>query len=356
MANKGLGSSDKFITGDVLNANDVLDSLTGTRWLPITNPVNSESNMQMIGHSVSSFSAISGTNSNIYLSTDKGATWTSKNTDLEGNVFMRKCLGDATHAVAVENGSTACEVAFTDDSGVTWTTKTSANFATVCNDVSFSTAGLIVLGGNDGGGGNHIVYSTDDGGTWTDPTTAPSAEITMVSMFDATTGYAVDSSGNIWKTTDGCDTWVDTTDNISGGSAAAGSEGSILAISADVCLIATIDVNRGRIQSYTNSTNTNAVLYGVTQAIFQRTLGIVKSTNGYYYVGFRNDSSNLEYIFKSTNGGTNWLLKIVRHLSGINDEIAKCWLTEIGDGTDRLLLNLPDVNMIFEEDGDSANY
>ena len=52
-------------------------------------------------------------------------------------------------------------------------------------------------------------------------------------MFDANTGYAIDSAGNIWKTINGAVDWSDTGDNYSGPAA----DMTIFAFSATIAFI-----------------------------------------------------------------------------------------------------------------------
>lgn len=270
-----MATRNTFVTvtdGDQLNQGYFNGIKAGVTWRTMYNPKESNTDVNgVMGHSSTTWS-VQISNGEIKQTSDTGASWTSRNTDLDIRCFFEMCRADKTHGVAIEDGATTQECAFTDDSGATWTTKTSLAFATDIFDVSFSTAGLIVVGGNDGGGGKHIVFSTDDGGTWTDATTPPSAAVVAVDMFSATVGYAVDTSGNIWKTTDGADTWIDTTDNVSG---VIKENLNLIAATADIVLINADNTG----QKYVNSTNTVTTLFALSdRGCF------FKSGDGYTYL------------------------------------------------------------------------
>ena len=155
---------------------------------------------------------------------------------------------------------------------------------------------MIVVGGNDGGGGNHIVFSTDDGGTWTDASTQPSAAIYCVDMFDANTGYAVDSSGNIWKTTNAAVDWTDTTHNITE-TATVGM--SIRALSATTAIISA----GSGIEYYDNGAGTSTRRMKTDQ---NTTLGIAVVGSSYFVATGANDASEAVTLWRSDNSGTNW--------------------------------------------------
>lgn len=211
-------TADDWVDGDVLDAADLIDTFARIQWSGMLDVDTSNGGTSyddvigVVGYAADTLSIVNA--ANILTSTNGGTSWTSKNTDLDASTILtRGCKATRTSAFFLETGTT-CESAHTSDSGATVTTKTSASFGTSVADMSYPTTGLIVVGGDDGGGGNHIIYSTDSGGTWTDASTQPSAAIILVDMFDGTNGVAVDTSGNIWKTTDSADTWTDTTLNV----------------------------------------------------------------------------------------------------------------------------------------------
>lgn len=253
MTDKGPDAGTPWADGDILYADDLLDSMTKLRWFPLINTgTNFNNSTSAIGHNATTYSVCTG-GTTIYQTSDSGATWTSRSAVLDADGSLIECRATPTLGFGYEIGSINTETVYTSDSGATWGTKTTANFATAVYDASFPASGLIVLGGDDAGGNKHIIFSTDQGGTWTDATTAPAAKVYGVDMFDTSTGYAVDSSGNIWKTTNGGVTWVDTTDNVSGSGAY--SYVAIYCLTADICVI----ISNGRFYHYTNSTNTVTV-------------------------------------------------------------------------------------------------
>lgn len=312
MTDKGPGSGAEWIDGDVLNSDDLLDSMSEMNWLPIAN--QGRPNSGVVAFTRTTWSGVD-TAGDIYTSTNSGSTWTSKNTTPNAPGYIRLAKNDRTDAFFCENSATS-ETAITTDSGATWTSKTSATFGTAVYDMSFPTSSLIVIAGDDGGGGNHIVYSNDSGATWNDPTTPPGAAIYAVDFFDASTGYAVDSSGNIYKTTDGGDNWTDTTDNLSGASAG----DSILVLTANTFIAVSNSTNYS-VATYDNSTNTvtDKVDFGAEQDIV---LGIGQIDNGDVVVGLTDSATNaVVTLLKSSDSGVTWSLiqEQSYSLSAVND-------------------------------------
>ena len=320
MTNK-FGTTDDWDPGDVLKSADLLDTFGNVTWNSAI-----QQNVEAAGytrgictHSSTKYSMVEA-NGNILQSTDSGVSWASRNTDLDATTaFMKICGADPTHAFCIETGTTN-ECAFTDDSGDAWTTKTSAAFGTGLYDVSFTTASLIVLGGNDSGGTDHIVFSTDDGGTWTNATTSPSLAVWAVHMFDANTGYAIDEDGNIWKTTNAAVTWVDTTDDAP--NYGANNTMSIYCVSATKAIITYKD---GAVVVYNNSTNTSTLtLRQHGNMANAMTLGILEHTDGQLYVGWSGgvDSSvGLVMLGKSPDDGDTWKLSSYPTLKGIGASV-----------------------------------
>ena len=298
MANK-FGTNDDWIDGDVLTAADQLDTFNNIRSFgSLGFGVNAGNHVSVIAHTATTWSGVNFSGV-VRQTTDSGANWTTKSSVLDTVSLLQVCLADSTHGVGIETGTTN-EVVFTDDSGATWAAATSAAFGTALYDVDFATAGLIVLAGDDGGGAKHIIFSTDDGATWTDSTTPPSAACHAVAMFDASTGYTVDSSGNIWKTTDGAVTWTDTTDGV----AVFTTLISMVCVTADLVII-----NEGdRVETYVNSTNT--VLSAVKSSMSNTAaLGSVINSAGTIACGFGAPAAGTVTpyeIYLSQDNGTTW--------------------------------------------------
>lgn len=319
MVNK-FGTTDDFADSDALSADNLLDTFGSLPFRPITNRAGGNNITGVVAHSATTYSVIED-DGDIFQTTDSGTTWTSRNTDLDTDSFIRLCKADAAYAFAIENATTA-ESAVTTNSGATWTTTTSATYGTAVYDLSVPTTSLIVVGGDDGGGGNHIIYSTDDGTTWNDASTQPSAAIYALDMFDGSTGYAIDSSGNIWKTTNSGVDWTDTTDNITG---SATTTTGILALSATTCLI-----YNGLIQTYNNSTNTVTSVANIPTT--NTCAGIVKTTNGDYYIATGASSGNTGItLAKSTDSGATWAVADIPFKgAAVDNTVLKCQLTEFG--------------------------
>jgi len=234
-----------WVDGDVLNADDLSDSILANRWVDILRPIGTIERTFAF-HSATNWS-ISDSDSKIRATADTGATTADKATGV-GVGIMKSCAADTTNAYFIGTTSN-----ITTDSGVTWAvTATAPTFGTSISDVSFPTTSLIVVSGDDGGGGKHIVFSTDSGATWTDATTPPSSAIVAVGMYDGTTGYAYNATGDFWKTTDGAVTWTDTTHSISDTIAA---PAHLLAISATKVIstdnhLVVYDNSAGTVKSY----------------------------------------------------------------------------------------------------------
>jgi hypothetical protein len=274
--------------------------------------VGGVSMLGLIAHSSTVYSITNG--ATIYLW--NGTTLTSKNTDLETDNMLVLCADDATKAFAIE-ATASGETAYTADSGTTWTTKTSTAMGTEVRDVSFPTANLIVVAGDDAAGTDHIIYSTDQGASWTDATTSPSTDVACMAMFSSTVGYAVDTGGNIWKTTDGADVWADTGDN----SSATSKVSSIYCLDADTCIIV---CGNGAIEKYVNSTNTITTVY--FDNINTYNSGIVY-TNVYLYTIMRNSDANGGILLFSDDDGDTWKsqpLHQVQVYTGLNNKKAFC--------------------------------
>lgn len=338
-----MGFPYTLTSGTLARASQVMTNLRNTGWIDLGNNSTGVAAINLtIAHSATTFSGINGTA--IYQSTDSGRTWTSKNTDLDAVSLIVACKADKTDGFAIETGAAAQECAYTSDSGATWTTKTSAAFAADIYDVSFSTTGLIVLAGDDDVGAKHIVFSTDNGANWTDATTSPSAKCYCVDMYDANTGYAVDSSNNIWKTTNGGVDWTDTTHNTT----------SILKTSKIWCLSATtalITTTHG-VWLYNNGAGTVTLLQYVGGSVSpsgggSAHCGLVVTSSGNYYLGTDGGTNNNGIQFyRSFNSGTSWsVLPTGIGVTFTQNAFEKCMMCEYG--TDNILLTIWGVPHLF---------
>ena len=307
-----------FENGTVADADkvNVNFSESDQRWL---NEFVGANYSGIIAHSSTVYSIIH-TGGDIYQRS--GTTMTQKNTDLDTYSYIRLCKADSTHGVAVED-SASPEVAFTDDSGATWTTKTSIGFSGGVNDVSFPTASLIVVGGADAGNDN-VKYSTDDGATWNDATTSPSAEVYCLDMYDGSTGYAVDSGGNIWKTSDGGDTWTDTADDTISTMSQAN---SILCLDASTCIIVSTD---GVVHHYNNSTNT--VSRYSYYLLHDYNGGIIYTDGIIYTLIHSSQTNNAPILLISQDNGVNWYSELVPTNTVGGLDVSKCLFASYDTG------------------------
>jgi photosystem II stability/assembly factor-like uncharacterized protein len=311
-----------FLNGTTADADEVNANLAYVNnvW-DVESITRADAQTGIIAHSTTNYSVVEHNNGEIRLW--NGTTLVLKNTSFGAFALIRLCKADPTHGFAVEGEITgSAKTAFTDDSGATWGDGTAVGHSTGVYDASFPTAALIVVAGDDAGA-DFIQYSTDDAATWNDATTSPSALVYCVDMFSATVGYCVDSAGNIWKTTDGADTWVDTTDGI--GVAAVGSSMSILCLDADTCIIAGVV---GSLYHYDNSTNT--VTLKNYNGLLDKTGGIV-NTNGYVYVNYFDASNGNGQLFKSSDSGVTW--DVTPFFSpGETEYVIKCSFTSYDTG------------------------
>jgi hypothetical protein len=303
-----------WVDGDVLSAADLIDSIIAT----VSNYRLATENGKFQGVVVHSSTKISAYisdagSSRISQSTDAGLTFSTSNSDPDDHGIMVVNQSDPLEAFAVEISGTAAETFLTTDSGDTWTTKTDAVFATAVYDASYFSTAMIAIAGDDGGGAKHIVYSTDSGVTWTDPTTAPSAACYAVVMASATVGYAVDSAGNIWKTTDGCDTWTDTTDNFG----TPDTDHSLFATDTD-----TIYSIRGGtsvlVQKYVNSTNTVSTLIDLYDGEEARGIQVI---GGVVYFAMGDTTNNHFYLYTSSDE-SNWKEYVITLPIGVSTTYA----------------------------------
>lgn len=301
MTNKGYDGATPQVDGDVLSAVELNDSLSVAKF---TKHFQQRSSCEaLISHSNTAHSFLTSGNAIHLISGANGAdTTTSKNTDLDTDSMIRVCEGTKTSGFAIEINATTAETALTSDSGTTWTTTTSAVFGGSPNDVSFPTTGLIVVGGDDTAGTDHVVFSTDSAATWTDATTSPGI-VACLHMFDGTTGYVIDTSDNIWKTVNSAVDWTDTTDNFT---TSVSNTSSMRCISSDIFFCSYISSGDFSIEQYTNSTNTITKVFK-TIGTFDGTLGFIETTDGTLWTGaYNNDAQGLYVIAKSEDDGATW--------------------------------------------------
>lgn len=239
-------------------------------------------------------------------------TVTSRDADLDttsGNLMTVSCKADRTHAFYCEQAATA-ETAFTDDSADSVTTKTSIAWGTgSTNAISFPTATLIVVGGDDDAGGEMIKFSTDDAGTWTDATTYPANVVYCLDMYDGTTGYCIDVLGNVFKTTNSAVDWTDTTHGVTTPN---NNNSRIYAISATKFLYyktETAGATLGMLIMYDNATGLSTVILRMDD--LNTCLGMAVTDSGTIYVaaGSNVNATGCYYLFRSKDDGVSWAVR-----------------------------------------------
>lgn len=327
MTNKGPGSGSEWVDGDALNADDLVDSMAQLKWIPMIGLESQTLISGIAGHSSTNLSGVT-TSGGLVVSTDAGVNWAASagTHALDTTSFIRVCEADRTRAFAIE--STGAETAYSSDSGATYNAATTVTMSIAVYDVSFTTTGLIVVVGDDTT--NRIKYSNDNGATWNNATTAPSSAVYCVHMFDANNGFAVDASGNIWRTTDGAVNWTDTTDNIAAGTAVATGM-SIRSISATQAIISTIGSNNGTCQLYNYSTNTSQIYARIVSAGLDNTCGVWGTANAVYTGFIDATANNACYFLKSTDSGLTWsLIEFHQGSTLTSAAFQKCKLTSLG--------------------------
>lgn len=159
---------------------------------------------------------IIGENNAYAYSTNAGQTWTSVSIN-SGTDWNSLSAPTSAIVYAVGDNNTTFQVYKTADSGATWTV-TGAGTAPANVDyygVKFITAtnGFII------GAGQRVYYTTNGGTDWTATAANPgSATLNDLYVYDSTTLWVIDSSGNVYKTVDTGATWttqaVDTTQSL----------------------------------------------------------------------------------------------------------------------------------------------
>lgn len=295
----------------------------------------------LIVHSALKWTIINGVNSRV--TANGGVTWAASTTDFADMASGMVCKTLKTTAISA-NTTNDKLLYYTTDSGVTWTLATVPTLWTGALCLSFPTTTLAVAGLNRGTAARGIMRSTNGGVNWSICTTGPVANVPAISMFDGTTGYAVDSSNNIWKTTDGGVNWTDTTHNVASvGTTAMGQ--NLLAISATVCLYA---INGNRIERYDNTAGTVTTKFPVTN--LAATAGnyfgnFVVAANGKTYFAYTSYVAPVSYItlLRSNDDGVSWQQQFV---IAINNATA---VTQ--SGTDTLLSEYSPNQLVYLHGG-----
>jgi hypothetical protein len=331
-------------TGAVIQADEHMQNYADAGWQKFISGT-SINKRSMIAHSSTVLSTVDD-QGDVYISSDGGETWTTpaKNTTMNNDVLLRKCKADSTIAFGVEvDTATAQDSVITIDSGTTWTDCTAdPAFTTIIYDVAFSTTALIVIGGDDNVGAKHIVFGAVAAGqvaSWTDMTSGPSDKVYALDMFDATTGFAVDSGSKIWKTVNGAVDWTDTGHTV-----------SIIAASTMHCISATefLISSTAAVFYYDGATVTNMFNLGGSSTI---PLGMIELTNGNIVTGFGSSTADraVTIIAMTTNDGDSWFVKTFAPSSAFTGGLysAKGRLSEVGSNNFLVGLDLTTFIKVF---------
>lgn len=271
-----LGGTD-WVNGDILYAvdqNDTFDAVANrfiirNAWVPaIYDPLGGVPR-SVLAHSSSTW--VVGNDAGVgRRTTNSGSTWAS----CTGTMlpYAVRCAGTAGYALSFD--TSAGVLNYTVDSGANWTVGGTPAAATGVKCCSFPTSTKAVIGAT--GAARTIFYSNNNGVAWTLCTTGPTASVVAIAMWNGSTGYAVDTSNNIWKTTDGGANWTDTTYNTAGSGLT-----SLICVSSTVVLY--VQANTGLMQRYIDATSVTNIqqVSGTTDSTPSN---FVIGTNGYVYL------------------------------------------------------------------------
>ena len=237
--------------------------------------------------------------------TDGGVTWIQATTQVNSTRIGSVSRITNTKAVALSNA--AATGGYTSDSGDVWTAATFPAGWANSFDVEFTTGTVAIAVGARGTAARCCIRSTDSGATWVLCTTGPTAtSVLCLTMYDENTGYCVDSSLNIWKTTNAGVDWTDTTFNV----ATVGANGStqtMLAVSAT--RVVYVD-HANAIQLYVDGSAPTTVgfAHGQPATASNPCSQFVKAANGNIY--FFNTSYvspvAIMRLWKSMDNGATW--------------------------------------------------
>ncbi|MBK7629550.1 MAG: T9SS type A sorting domain-containing protein [Ignavibacteriales bacterium] len=137
----------------------------------------------------------------VFVSSDSGNTFTTSQYLPTGKTkqIMRGVGVNGSNMVVVgDNG-----YMFTStDAGNNWSTQSEITAGGFVQGLYGDQTGKIIAVGTNGP--TQVIVSDDFGASWSPVALSlPSADLRSLQMFDATNGYAVGSSGKVWKTTDG---------------------------------------------------------------------------------------------------------------------------------------------------------
>lgn len=170
-------------------------------------------------HMQAAADAVGAGTANVLTTTDKGTTWAAAAADpfaADEHIIAGVCFEvdkDTTRWLVVRDGDAAnpLEVAYSDDSGATWTTATvgSTNNEAAAGPQCLFAFGLeyIWLVTDDG----NVFFSSDGGVTWTDQSASTASggnALNAIHFIDTNIGYAVGAADTVVYTEDGGSNWT----------------------------------------------------------------------------------------------------------------------------------------------------
>lgn len=184
-------------------------------------------------------------------STDSGATWSGMSTNL--NDYIIATFEGSANGCAIISSSNTTK--YTTNSGSTWSNGTGPTNMTACRAISMASSTVAVACGT-ASSLRSIWYSSNGGNTWTQASTGPTVVTLAVAMATTSIGFAVDTSGNIWRTADGGVNWTDTTINVD-----SGADNTVIhCYSTDVVFIGQVPTSTLYVYKYVHSTLTRTTV------------------------------------------------------------------------------------------------
>ncbi len=254
-----------------------------------------------------------------------GITWTEK--PISTSISLINALyftnTNTGYAVGSSNLQMNGAISKTTDGGDTWTIQTFIG-SYVINAICFPSANIGYAVGSPG----KIYKTINGGGSWVPQTSGTTVSLNAVYFLNTNIGFAFGANGIILKTTNGGSTWI-------GQSSITSQEfTSICFVSADTGYIATANggilrtTNSGNNWTFqTNNINTNSYATHNLNAI-----DFIDVNTGYAVTHYSNiggpQTNTLGAIFKTTNGGQNW----VRQLADSNSYLYGLYFPNAGTG------------------------
>jgi photosystem II stability/assembly factor-like uncharacterized protein len=137
----------------------------------------------------------------VFVSSDSGNTFTTSQylpTGKPKQIMRGVGVNGSNMVVVGDNGY----IFTSTDAGNNWSTQSEITAGGFVQGLYGDQTGKIIAVGTNGP--TQVIVSDDFGASWSPVALSlPAADLRSLQMFDATNGYAVGSSGKVWKTTDG---------------------------------------------------------------------------------------------------------------------------------------------------------